>query len=117
MKNGLLTSLAFLTINSLLDCAPNLSAGVAVDPVAAAAAVHTADADWSAAENAASGGAWMSFYAANTIVLLPNDQLASGKELVRQTVTRLLALPQLSVAWRPIEVKVARAGDLAFLIA
>jgi ketosteroid isomerase-like protein len=116
MKNGLLTSLAFLTITSLLDCPPSLSAGVAVDPVAAEATVRSADADWAAAANAASVGAWMSFYAANAIVLLPNDQLASGKELVRQTVIRLLALPHLSVAWRPIEVKVARSGDLAFLI-
>jgi hypothetical protein len=31
-------------------------------------------------------------------------------------VARLLALPHLSVAWRPIEVEVPRSGDLAFLI-
>jgi len=116
MKNGLLASLAFLTITSLLVCPPNLSASVAVDPVAAAVAVRKADADWAAAASAASVGAWMSFYAANAIVLLPNDQVASGKELVRQTVSRILALPHLSVAWRPIEAKVARSDDLAFLI-
>jgi ketosteroid isomerase-like protein len=116
MKNGLLASVAFVTITSPLVRPPNLSASVAIDPVAAAAAVRKADADWAAAARAASVDAWMSFYAANAIVLLPNDQLASGKELARQTVSRLLALPHLSVVWRPIEVKAAGSGDLAFLI-
>jgi ketosteroid isomerase-like protein len=116
MKNGLLASLAFLTITSLLVCRLSLSASSPVDSLAVEKAVRKADADWAAAASAPSVDAWMTFYAANAIVLLPNDQLASGKELVRQTVSRLLALPHLSVAWRPIEVKVARSGDLAFLI-
>jgi ketosteroid isomerase-like protein len=116
MKNGLLASLAFLTITSLLVYPPNLSAGVAVDPVAAAATVRKADEDWAAAARAASVDEWMSFYAADAIVLLPNEQLASSKELIRQTVSRLLALHHLSIAWHPIEAKVARSGDLAFLI-
>ena len=117
MKNGLLASLAFLTITSLFVCRLSLSASSPVDSLAAEAAARKADADWAAAASTPSVDAWMSFYAADAIVLLPNDQLASGKELVRQTVTRLLALPHLSVAWRPIEVKVPRSGDLAFLIA
>jgi ketosteroid isomerase-like protein len=116
MKNGLLASLAFLTITSLLVYPPNLSAGVAVDSVAAAATVRKADEDWAAAARAASVNEWLSFYASDAIVLLPNDQLASSKELIRQTVSRLLALPHLSIAWRPIEAKVAQSGDLAFLI-
>jgi ketosteroid isomerase-like protein len=116
MKSGLLASLAFLSVTSLLVCPPNLSAGVAADPVAAAAALRKADADWAAAAAVASVGDWLSFYAGDAIVLLPNDQLASGKELVRQTVSRLLALPHLSVTWRPIEANVARSGDLAFLV-
>jgi ketosteroid isomerase-like protein len=116
MKNGLLASLAFLTITSLFVCRLSLSASSPVDSLAAEAAARKADTDWAAAGSTPSVDAWMSFYAADAIVLLPNDQLASGKELVRQTVTRLLALPHLSVAWRPIEVKVPRSGDLAFLI-
>ena len=117
MKNGLLASLAFLTITSLFVCRLSLSASSPVDSLAAEAAARKADTDWAAAGSTPSVDAWMSFYAADAIVLLPNDQLASGKELVRQTVTRLLALPHLSVAWHPIEVKVPRSGDLAFLIA
>ena len=116
MKNGLLASLAFLTITSLLVCRLSLSAGSPVDSLAVEAAARKADADWAAAARTPNLDAWMSFYAADAIVLLPNDQLASGKELLRHTVARLLALPHFSVAWRPIEVKVPRSGDLAFLI-
>jgi ketosteroid isomerase-like protein len=117
MKNGPLASLAFLTITSLLVCRLSLSASSPVDSPAVEAAVRKADADWAAAASTPSVDEWMSFYAADAIVLLPNDQVASGKEIVRHTVSRFLAPPHFSVAWRPIEVKVPRSGDLAFLIA
>ena len=116
MKNGLPAFLVFLAVTSLFVCRPSLSATSVVDLAAVEAAVRKADADWAAAANTASVDAWMAFYAADAVVLLPNDQLASGKELLRHTVTRLLALPHVSVAWRPIKVEVARSGDLALLI-
>jgi ketosteroid isomerase-like protein len=100
----------------MLFCSPDLVAGGAADPEAAAAAVRKADAAWAAAAGAASIGHWMSFYADDAIVLLPHEQVASGKELIRETVSRLLAQPRLSIAWRPIEASVARSGDLAFLV-
>src|ERR1700681_3425522 len=109
MKNGLLAFIAFLAVTSLFVCGPRLSARSAVDLAAAEAAVRKADADWAAAASTASVDAWMAFYATDAVVLLPNDQLASGKELLRHTVTRLLALPHLSVAWRPIKMEVARS--------
>jgi ketosteroid isomerase-like protein len=113
MKNGLLAFLVFLAVTCLFVCRPSLSDTSAVDPAAVEAAVRKADADWAAAASTASVDAWMAFYAADAVVLLPNDELASGKELLRHTVTRLLAL---RVAWRPIKVEVARSGDLALLI-
>jgi ketosteroid isomerase-like protein len=116
MKNGQLAFLAFLAVTSLFVCRASLSARFAVDRAAVEAAVRKSDADWAAAARTASVDAWMAFYAADAIVLLPDDQLASGKELIRHTVSRLLAQPHLSVAWRPIKVEVARSGDLAFLI-
>jgi len=116
MKNGQLAFLAFLAVTSQFDCRPSLSASSAVDRGAAEAAVRKSDADWAAAASTASVDAWMAFYAADAIVLLPDDQLASGKELLRHAVSRLLAQPHLSVAWRPIKVDVARSGDVAFLI-
>lgn len=116
MKKGLLVSLTCLTIAPLFVWRLNLSASSAVDLPAAEAAARKAEADWATAARTSGVDAWISFYAADAITLLPNDHLASGKELIRQTVTRLLALSNLSLAWRPIEVKVALSGDLAFVI-
>jgi ketosteroid isomerase-like protein len=116
MKAGLLASLGFLNITFLLVCPPALSGGVAVDPVAAAAAVRKADADWAAAAAVGSVGDWLSFYDADAIILLPKGNLASGEELVRQSVSRLLTLPHLSLAWRPIESTVVGSGVLAVLV-
>src|ERR1700680_2991265 len=107
MKNRLLVFLAFLAVTSLFVCRPSLSARSAVDLAEAEAAVRKADADWAAAASTASVDLWMAFYAADAVVLLPNDQLVSGTELLRHTVTHLLALPHVSVAWRPIKVEVA----------
>jgi ketosteroid isomerase-like protein len=116
MKKPLHLCLAFLIIPCLLLCRLS-SASSAVDSPAAEAAARRADADWAAAAGTHDVDSWMSFYAADAIALLPNDQLARGDELVRHAVTRLLALPHLSVAWHPIEVKVDRSGELAFMIA
>jgi len=116
MKNRQLAVLAFLAVASPFVGRPSLSARAAVDLAAAEAAVRKTDADWAAAARTAGVDAWMAFYAADAIVRLPNDEAASSGELLRQAVGRLLALPHLSVAWRPIEVEVAGSGDLAFLI-
>jgi ketosteroid isomerase-like protein len=116
VKKGQAASLTFLTITSLLGWRLSFSVSSAVDSPAAEEIVLKADADWAAATRASSVDAWMSFYAVDAIVLLPNDQLASSKELTRLAVTRLLALPHLSVAWRPIEVKALGSSDLALLI-
>jgi len=116
MKNGLLAFLAFLAVSSPFVWRPSHSATSAIDLTAAEAAVRKADADWAAAAHTANVDAWTAFYAADAVVLLPNDQLASGKELLRHTVTRLLELPDLSIAWRPIKVEVAQSGGLALLI-
>jgi ketosteroid isomerase-like protein len=116
MKHRQLAFLAFLAVTSLFVCRPSLSATSAVDLAAAEAAVRTTDAVWAATASTANIDAWMAFYAADAIGLLPDDQLTSGKELLRQPVSRLLAQPHLSVVWRPIKVAVAPSGDLAFLV-
>jgi ketosteroid isomerase-like protein len=116
MKVGPLPSFACLTIASALVGASSLAAGVAGDPLAAEAEVRKADADWTAAASTHSVDAWMSFYAADAIVRLPQAQLASGKELVRQAVIRFLAPPHLSMASRPIDVQVSQSADVASLI-
>jgi ketosteroid isomerase-like protein len=115
MKHALPAFLAFLAVTSVFACRPSLSADSAVDVTPAEMSVRKADADWAAAANSANIDAWMAFYAADAIVVLPNDQLASGEELLRQSVSRLLARPHLSVASRPVKVEVARSGEVALL--
>ena len=88
--------------------------GTAADFAAAESAVRKADADWAAMAGEAVD-AWMSFYAADAIVLLPNEQIANSIEGVRGGVTRLLGLPHLGIAWHPIKVQLSRPGDLAYL--
>jgi ketosteroid isomerase-like protein len=106
---GLLALLAFLPAYR-----PSLAAKSAADLAALEAAVRKADADWAA--DSASVDAWMAFYAADAVVLLPNDQLASDKELLRRSVSDLLALPHLAVIWSPIKVEVARSGEKALVL-
>ena len=116
MKNSLLIFLGSVAAASLLVSQPSLSEGSATDLAAADAAVRKADAEWAAAASTGGVDAWMAFYGADAIVLLPNEPLANGKELVRRSVARLLALPHLSVAWHPIKVEMARSAELAYLI-
>ena len=112
MKNGLLALLAFLAVTSLAVHRPSLAADLA----SVEAAVRKADADWAAAARAVSVDAWMAFYAADAVILLPSEQLASDKEIVLHSVGNLLARPHFSVAWSPIKVEVARSGKQALLI-
>ncbi len=116
MKSGPLPSYAFLAFACVSIGAPSLAAGLAGDPLAAEAEVRKADADWTAAASTHSVDAWMSFYAADAVVSLPQDQLASGKEAVREAVIRFLTPPHLSMASRPIDVQIDRSAKSASLI-
>src|SRR6202166_1427738 len=107
--------LAALNAASPFFCPPGWSARSGAF-AAAEAALRKADADGAAAAGSAGVDAWMGFYGADAIVLLPNDRLASGREQVREAVTHLLTLPRFSVGWHPIKVEMARSGDLAYLI-
>ena len=94
-------------------CHPCLSEEPGGDLAAADAAVRQADAAWASAAGSAGVDAWMGFYGADAIVLLPNEPLANGKELVRRSAARFLAMPRLSVTWHPITVELAHSGELA----
>jgi len=116
MRQPRLSSVAFLILASLLVCSHCLAARSALDATSAEIGIRKADADWTAAMNAARGDAWISFYAPDAVVLLPEDHFASGRALVQSAVARILALPNLSISWHPLEVNVARAGDVATVI-
>jgi ketosteroid isomerase-like protein len=110
---GLLASLA---VTLLFVYRPGVSATSGNEIIAAEAAIRKFDAEWAAAAKTASVDAWMAFYAADAVVMAPDVQIARDRELVRQTVTNLLALPHVSIAWHPVKVEVAASGDLAYLI-
>jgi len=116
MKNALPALLAFLAVTSLFMDRPSLAAGPAIDLWPVEATVRKADADWAVAANTASVEAWLAFYAADAVVRLPNDTLTGGKEGLRSAVRRLLGLPHVSVAWRPLKVEVVPSGDQALLL-
>ena len=115
MRNRPWVVLASLAVTSVFLCWPNLSARSEPDLVAAEAAVRKAGVDRAAAASTAGVDAWMAFYAAEAIVHLPHERLASGMDLVRGSVIHLLALPHLTVAWHPLKLEMARSGDLAYL--
>ncbi len=115
MKSRPLRLLAQVAI-ALLLLVPAVSALAGVEIASAEAAIRKADAEWAAVAGTGSVDAWMSFYAADPVVMAPNVEIARDHERVRQTVSSLLALPHLAITWRPIKVEVAASGDLAYLI-
>ncbi len=114
--NGKLPALAPLAIALLFVCRPGMSAISGGEIAAAEAAVHNSDAEWAAAAKTGSVDAWMAFYSTDAVLMAPGVQITSDHDLVRRTVTSLLALPHLSIEWHPIKVEVAASGDLAYLI-
>lgn len=116
MKSGPLAVLISLTVTSLSVHRPSLAARSATDLAAVEATVRKVDADWAAAAGTLSVDAWIAFYDADAVVLLPNDQLSSGKQVLRRSVSRLLGIPGLSITWDPIKVEVAQSGEQALLI-
>jgi len=97
---------------------PRPATGAPADPAMSPseAAIRQADADWAEAAGTKSVDAWMTFYAAEAIVLAPDQPIASDPTLIRRAVGQLLALPHLTIAWHPVKVEVAAAGDLAYVV-
>jgi len=116
MSNRQPAFLSSLAVTLLFVYRPSMSAISAGEIAAAEAAIRKSDAEWAAAAKTASVDAWMAFYAADAVVMAPNVQIATDRKIVRQTVTDLLALPHLWIAWHPIKVEVAASGELAYLI-
>jgi ketosteroid isomerase-like protein len=100
----------------LISAAVTLS-GVAIaqQPVTTdEALIRKADEDWARAAQTKQVAAWVAFYAADAVVLPPNDKTASDKESIEKAVGDLLTLQDLTIGWQPAKVEVARSGDLAY---
>lgn len=83
---------------------------------AAGSAVRKADTAWAATAGTGNVDAWLAFYGADPIVRLPHAPLLSGLVPVRDAVSRLLALPHLSLSWHPLDIQMDRSGRLAYSI-
>jgi ketosteroid isomerase-like protein len=100
----------------LISAAVTLS-GVAIaqQPVTTdEALIRKADEDWARAAQTKQVAAWVAFYAADAVVLPPNDKTTSDKESIEKAVGDLLTLQDLTIGWQPAKVEVARSGDLAY---
>jgi len=78
------------------------------------AAIREADMAWSKTAEAKQVDAMIGYYAADAMVLAPNEPLASGKEAVSKLITGMFAMPGFSVSWQSAKVEVARSGDLGY---
>jgi ketosteroid isomerase-like protein len=90
--------------------------GRATDLKSDEAAIRQTDAKWVQAAKSKRVDAWLAFYTDDAVVLPPNDAVANGRESARKSVAELLALPGLSISWKPTKVVVGRSGDIAYLI-
>jgi ketosteroid isomerase-like protein len=87
----------------------------AIDLKSDEAMIRKADSDWVEAARSKKVEAWVAFYTKDAVVLPPNDKVANGRESARKSVGDLLALPGLSIDWKPTQVVVARSGDMAYV--
>lgn len=100
-----------LTIGLAGACASSEPADTRVQDETAIRAVQTA---WSAALKAKDADKFLANYAADAVVLPPNAPIASSPEAIRKGLTDLMAMPGLSMTFRPTAVTVAKAGDVAY---
>ena len=95
----------------LAGCAP----APAPDLAAAEAAIRKADTAWVEAAKLHKAEAWAAFYTDDAIVLPPNEKVATTKEAVLKSLSAMMALPELSIAWQPTKVVMAQSGELGYM--
>jgi ketosteroid isomerase-like protein len=88
---------------------------LATDHIAIEAKIRQLDLDWNKAANSASVDGWMSFYAADAVVLPPDEKTADDPASIRTDIASILGLKGLMIGWTPTRIIVADAGDMAYL--
>ena len=80
-------------------------------------AIRQADLAWVEAQAADGLEGTMSFYVDDGIMLPPNMPMAIGKEAIRKASEALgIGAPGSSVTWQPMQIEVARSGDIGYAI-
>jgi len=86
---------------------------VVVTPQEIAAAVKSADTQWSKAAESRNILNVMPFYADNASILPPNAEMVSKTPDMRKVWTDMLT-PNTTLTWTPGNVEVASSGDIAY---
>lgn len=82
------------------------------DVAAETDAVRKADADWSTAIGSKDIDAFLSYFAADGVLMMPNMPAMNGPEAIRAGVSPMM--PAMSVSWTATNAEVAASGDLAY---
>jgi uncharacterized protein (TIGR02246 family) len=77
-------------------------------------AIRKADVEWSHAAETRNVEKAVSFYAEDGSMMPFGAPIATGKEQIRETWTKLMSVPGVHLTFAPTKIVVAKAGDLAY---
>jgi len=99
----------------LAGCNASTSTRSTADRASDEAKIRQLDSDWVKAAATHNAAAWTAFYADDAVVLPPNEKIADNKAAIHASITDFLAMPTLHVTWKPTQLVLADAGDIAYL--
>ncbi len=98
-------------IVSFLFC---LAVCTVVQAQTAANAVRKADQDWLKVFAAKKLPESVAFVLPDGSMLAPNTPIATGHDAINKLFSAFFALPDMKIEWHPINVEVARSGEIAY---
>jgi uncharacterized protein (TIGR02246 family) len=78
------------------------------------AAIRAADTAWAKASESHQVDAVLAAYEDNAISFGANSKPSKGKEAIRRAITEAYSTPGFSMTWTPIQVDVARSGEIGY---
>jgi uncharacterized protein (TIGR02246 family) len=85
-----------------------------VNAAAEEKAIRATEAEFAKAAAAKDLEKALSFYADDAAMLDQNEPIAVGKAAIRESWTKMLAMPDLALNWAVDKVEVAKSGDMAY---
>lgn len=92
-----------------------IGCGPAVDIETEKAALREADVQSLKAFEAKDVEGMTAFYAENASVYPPNHPIVTGREAIQELWVGLVANPGFALSWEPVNVEMAKSGDLAWV--
>jgi uncharacterized protein (TIGR02246 family) len=72
--------------------------------------------DWSRSVSPDSIDRVLSYWAEDAVYMPPGQPALTGREAIRQMVTKSLKIPGFKISWEPQHVTINDSGDMAYLI-